>query len=278
MGIDRNGLKLLLYAKKKIGVDFSLTATIGRQEVHFKTKHLINALKSFKFQYKQSDIKEIINNKYAEFLFHYLGANKIDSFDCSDYESATFVQDFNLAIPDTFKEKYSAVIDGGSLEHIFNFPVAIKNCMEMIKPEGYFIAITPANNFMGHGFYQFSPELYYNIFQQTNGFEIKDVIIFSINSKRFYHVKDPQKLRRRVNLINKTPTYLFIVAKKKSTKPIFNLTPQQSDYLIQWENSCSVRKNNPPNYLKSKVFKFLYWLKLKIFPFNPSVFERIKIK
>jgi len=31
------------------------------------------------------------------------------------------------------KNKYDLVFDGGTLEHVFNFPVAIKNCMEMVK-------------------------------------------------------------------------------------------------------------------------------------------------
>ena len=68
------------------------------------------------------------------------------------------------------KNKYTLVIDGGCLEHIFNFPVAIKNCMEMLQEGGHFIGITPANNLMGHGFYQFSPELYFRIFSKENGF------------------------------------------------------------------------------------------------------------
>lgn len=69
----------------------------------------------------------------------------------------------NREIPGDFIEKYSMVLDGGSLEHVFNFPVAVRNCMQMLQVGGHYLAITPANNFMGHGFYQFSPELYFSI-------------------------------------------------------------------------------------------------------------------
>jgi 2-polyprenyl-3-methyl-5-hydroxy-6-metoxy-1,4-benzoquinol methylase len=54
------------------------------------------------------------------------------------------------------------VFDGGTLEHIFDYPTAIKNCMKMVKPGGHLLLTTPANNWFGHGFYQFSPELFYS--------------------------------------------------------------------------------------------------------------------
>lgn len=52
----------------------------------------------------------------------------------------------NLPVPEVHKDSYTAVLDGGSLEHIFNFPVAIKNCMEMLKVDGQYLGITPVNN------------------------------------------------------------------------------------------------------------------------------------
>jgi hypothetical protein len=45
----------------------------------------------------------------------------------------------------------------------FNFPVALANAMKMAKIGGHFAARTPANNQCGHGFYQFSPGLFYRI-------------------------------------------------------------------------------------------------------------------
>jgi len=43
---------------------------------------------------------------------------------------------------------YTTVIDGGSLEHVFNFPQAIANCMNMVAVGGHFIGLSPANNFL----------------------------------------------------------------------------------------------------------------------------------
>ena len=38
MGLDINGLRLLLYSKKVLGVDFTRCATLGRQEIKYSSK------------------------------------------------------------------------------------------------------------------------------------------------------------------------------------------------------------------------------------------------
>lgn len=141
----------------------------------------------------------------------------------------------NREVPDRFKEQYTTVLDGGSLEHVFNFPVAIKNCMEMVSVGGHYLAITPANNFLGHGFYQFSLELYFSVFTRENGFELMSVIAFEDRpDARWYFVKSPLEVRGRVTLTNSVPVYLLVVARKLAHTRIFETTPQQSDYLAVW--------------------------------------------
>jgi len=151
----------------------------------------------------------------------------------------------NEVLPFEFKEQYTAVVDGGSLEHVFNFPVALKNCMEMVQLGGHFLSITPANNFFGHGFYQFSPELHFSVFSSSNGFELLDVIAFEDRpDAEWYRVQSPIELKRRVTFANCVPTYLLIVAKKTTRVQIFENKPQQSDYVKIWgdENSRSESK------------------------------------
>jgi hypothetical protein len=89
------------------------------------------------------------------------------TLDNSAYEGAAIVIDLNAPLPDALKNRFTAVIDGGCLEHIFNFPQAIKNSMEMLSIGGHFLGITPANNFCGHGFYQFSPGALFSHFLRS---------------------------------------------------------------------------------------------------------------
>jgi hypothetical protein len=178
-------------------------------------------------------------NGYAESFLRLLGASEIVSFDASDYEEASRIQDFNLPLEKKFFGRFSVVLDGGTLEHIFNFPQAISNCMEMVEPGGHFLGITPANNFVGHGFYQFSPEVFFRIFSLGNGFAVRRMMAFESPSTRWYEVSDPEAVRRRVTLINRRETYLLVIAKKTATVPIFARPIQQSDYTHLWEFSKS---------------------------------------
>lgn len=239
MGFDVNGVHFLLTAKAS-GVNFERVAMIGRQKMHLLAKDLGALMSDFGCSSDEAGAQAMLDadQRFAEPFLRSLGANEIISLDASDYENATHVHDMNLPIPDSLKAGYSVVIDGGSLEHVFNFPVAIKNCMEMVEVGGYYLGITPANNFMGHGFYQFSPELYYRVFSPPNGFIMESVIIFENESTaQWVKLSDPDVLGRRVEMVNSKPAYMLIQARRVSGKKIFEQFPQQSDYSATWKKS-----------------------------------------
>ena len=162
MGFANDAVRSLFIAKK-LGAAFDQTLTIGRQTWCFSKKRLIDYARHYNINVPEIE-SIVFKDDYSEPVLYALGANHVDSIDFSDYEKANIIHDLNKPVPETLKEKYSFVIDGGTLEHIFNFPVAIQNCMAMIRMGGHFVNFSPANNFMGHGFYQFSPELFYRIF------------------------------------------------------------------------------------------------------------------
>lgn len=212
---------------------------IGRQMLlNLDAEKLQKNLKQFGLETEAPEKILTDADGYAEPFLRILGACEIASFDASDYEKATCVHDFNRPIPDGFKDKFSVVLDGGTLEHIFNFPTAIKNCMEMVREGGHYLSITPTNNFLGHGFYQFSPELFFRVLSPANGFETEQIFIHEeFPESEWYAVTDPQTVRERVILINRYPSYLFIIAKKIHTVEIFKTAPQQSDYSAMWQES-----------------------------------------
>jgi hypothetical protein len=126
MGLDVNGIKSLLYSKK-VGIDFSRTAMIGRQMYFLSPSEFESALESFGYQLSSHDVHQLLtkSDNYIEPMLSLLGAKLIHSFDCTGYEGATHVHDMNCAIPESMKGQYSLVIDSGTLEHVFNYPVAI---------------------------------------------------------------------------------------------------------------------------------------------------------
>jgi hypothetical protein len=239
MGIDVNGAKFLLYAKS-VGVDFGTTGMIGRQGLYVAPAEMQALIHSFGGCASEAVLAEVYDGAagYSEGLLRHLGARQTHSFDFSDFESATFTHDMNQPIEERFKEQYSVILDGGTLEHVFNFPVAIKSSMEMVKIGGHYMAITPANNFFGHGFYQFSPELYFTIMSPENGFRIQRVIAFEeVAQPVWYAVRSPQEVKGRVTLMNSHPVHLLIIAQRTERVAIFNRTPQQSDYVGRWSNT-----------------------------------------
>jgi SAM-dependent methyltransferase len=164
-----------------------------------------------------------------------LGAKEIVAVDASDFEGARIIHDMNRPIPDTLNSSFDVVLDGGTLEHIFDLPTALRNATLMVRPGGRFISLTQTNNFCGHGFYQFSPELYYRFLCPANGFAMESCILWEdIPGSSFYQVPDPDAVKDRINLTSEFGVYMFVQAKRQG-QVSRNFIPQQSDYVRLWE-------------------------------------------
>ena len=117
-------------------------------------------------------------NGFADDFFRLLlGAESIKSIDYSDYEKVDIIHDLNTPVPENLHGAFDAVVDGGSLKHIFDVKQVLTNYMNMTKVGGCLFIVTTANNLSGHGFYQFSPEFFYRVFGHANGFIVNDVIL-----------------------------------------------------------------------------------------------------
>lgn len=237
MGLDTNGIKFLLSCRRS-GTPMGKTLMIGRQILNLDFSELKRDLIGFGLYKDDKQVEGLLNNYngYSESFLQLLGAETIDSLDYSNYEGANLLHDMNLPIPEEWKAKYQTVLESGSIEHIFNFPISIRNCMEMVAPGGDLLIITPVNNIMGHGFYQFSPEVFYRVLNERNGFELDRMFIFEYSpEEKWYRVEDPKRVKQRVELMNSSATYLCVRAKRKSLVPVLEVFPQQSDYEDAWE-------------------------------------------
>jgi hypothetical protein len=147
----------------------------------------------------------------------------------------------------------------------------------------------PANNFFGHGFYQFSSEFFYRFFTESNGFRIIDVILFMDEpNPKFYKVPDTSEQHQRIQFTNSKPIYIFILARRVNNSTMSNVYPQQRDYNdYKWNNQRfikTVNRNNKklkdyiPVYLKN-LYKVLLNRPLRDehFNFNKAYFEEYKL-
>lgn len=256
MGININTIKVFNLLNKR-GVNFGNVVTLGRQRLYLKPSRLLKELKNTNInKNKINNFRSLLPIDYADNLIKLYGG-RVDSIDYSDYEGAKIVWDLNTPIPEKLKCNYDLVIDGGTLEHVFNFPIAIKNAIDMIKPGGNFTSITCCNNLAGHGFYQFSPELFFKVFSRKNGFEKCDIFI-AINNRFetksvWYKVKSPDEVKDRVTFHNYKKTEIIVIAQRNKEKK-FSFNPNgiyQSDYMRSW-SSKDILNNKK---LKRSTFK-----------------------
>lgn len=237
-----------LWDAKCAGVSFARTLMVGRQSLslHPREVRYFQAQRQRRAPSTEDALRGYRFGDYADaFLTDYLGVRELTTLDASAYEGAGLVHDMNTPLPLERAGTYDAVIESGSLEHIFNVPVALVNLMNLVRPGGRLFLATPANNLCGHGFYQFSPELLYRVFADDNGFEIARMTMYEARSPSVelshndtaFAVIDPAAVRERVHLLSRGPVMLLMEALKTRQEEPFRTFPMQSDYAARWKAS-----------------------------------------
>lgn len=259
MGIMLNDVRFLVNARAE-GVSFARTLTLGRLDWYVRPGSLERWARRTGHDLTGLEPDRLTGGHGEPFL-QWLGAAQVDSMDVSAYEGATVLHDLNLPVPAHLKGAYSVVFDGGTLEHIFNFPQAVRNCMEMTAVGGHLLLCSPANNEMGHGFYQFSPELWYRVLSPENGFTVERMLMYAQvhehEGDEFYEVADPLAMGERVVLVNHHPTYLLIQARRTAEVPLFTRPPQQSDYATAWIGAASEEQATGRASLAARLYRGL---------------------
>ena len=254
MGLTRQTLEFFLEGLAQRPIPHRIL-TLGKQGLWVAPERIVQLLRQHQLLHSQiSDQTAIHRLAIAPWrlkaMLQLIGVEQVEACDVSDYEGAERIHDLNQPIPEDWHGRYDLVLDGGTLEHIFDIRRALENVMALVRVGGRVFLFTPTNNYCGHGFYQFSPELFWRVFSPENGFRILRMHIavdtegygsffgipypFPIRSRR-YTVADPAQVGERVLLVNHRPTLLFVEAEKERETPPFTRLPQQSDYLPQWQ-------------------------------------------
>jgi hypothetical protein len=253
--------------------------TLGRQHFYCSPAGLRRAVRDFAIAATREEIDRCFQHEtftalFADEFFRLLGAQETTSVDRSDFEQATLLHDLNDPFPAHLRGQFDLVVDGGTLEHIFNYPAALRHCLEVVQVGGHFMTITPASNQMGHGFYQFSPELFFRVFSAENGFALRKIVLFDAGKEEspLYEVKDPDLTGQRSELRSARPLQLIALAQKIADVPIFATPPQQSDYAAVWashrEKSATENAGAPSDWWRE--------LRMKVNPYWPWWLRRLR--
>lgn len=159
MGIDAQ-LASQLIAARGLVAGRQGCVMLGRQKFHIKGKFR----RFVRQRLRQAGLDPEIaayeqEDGFAETFLRQLGYPEPRSLDASAYENCDLTHDLNEPLPDELRARFDVIIDGGTLEHVFNAPRALDNVFHMLRPGGLFLSINGITGWAGHGFYQFSPEL-----------------------------------------------------------------------------------------------------------------------
>jgi len=178
---------------------------------------------------------------FSETFLENIGYPPIKSLDYSEYEACDFTHDLNEPLPPSLCGAFDVIIDGGTVEHVFNTPQALDNVFHMLRDGGIFISINGMTGWAGHGFYQFSPELVWRYWKDTRRCVVKTCEAVSISpADPTVQISDTGKTGARFrgrDLHGRW--YLYYVIQKPTdanpAKKVQNI--QQGDYAVRWEDA-----------------------------------------
>jgi len=234
VGIDLTGLRALSFARRVYNFDFRSTATLGRHEIHFWKQDFDAVRGTLGFDYDET----LAVGSFCEPLLGKFGANNVTSVDASSFEGASIIHDFNRPIPEFLHNRFGTFLDFGSIEHIFDVAQAIENIIKMVVSGGKILVATNANGFPAHGLFQYSPELFYSVFSERNGFRDTSVFLVNMSRPKLWHlIPRPAALRRR----NQIPfeEKMMLLAFSTKVGDVDQLTVIQSDYDNTWAKFAS---------------------------------------
>ena len=249
MAITRPTLRFINYCHKQHG-NFKKTLVIGRQELFLKNLEINKIIFP-----KKTDLDK--NDYWDDLLIKCYKSTQVTNLDISNYEGADLIANLNLPI--NFKKKFDTIIQLGSIEHMINPLQAFININKLAGKNSLIIHQLPTNNYIDHGFYQFSPD-FFKVFYKKN-FKYQEILLADIKNDIFY-----EDLFKMDNLYgwkkfnsNKPVDVFFKCIKKNSFKLNFKNLNQPKYSVI-----TKKRKVNNPlkiiSFLKKNLNKKIYKL------------------
>lgn len=120
------------------------------------------------------------------------------------------------------------------MEHIFHTPNVLRNVFDSLNLGGWVVHHTPANGYIDHGFYQYSPTFFYEYYHANNFADIEIA---------FGHVAEGMTLVKgyvpgildtlRAGWLDSAGFGTQCFARKTDTSSCDRI-PQQNTFAIQW--------------------------------------------
>lgn len=104
---------------------------------------------------------------HPQVLFQMMGLSEYVDVDKFDYDHPALLLDLNRPVPAELHGRYGLVLDGGTVEHIFDVRGVMENVVRLTQVGGCVVHLASFD--MDHGFYGLSP-CFFHDFYRLNGF------------------------------------------------------------------------------------------------------------
>lgn len=234
---------------------------------------------------------DVENRHFSKHFFEdFLNAECCHSLDVSDYQDSEIIVNLNNPLPSEFIESYDVVIDAGTLEHVSNMSIGLSNMLKLLKKGGIYLFGVPCNNWIDHGFFQFSPTFFKDLCIDNNSLSLLEL-----------YVADHKSEFDLTNSVNINPTFLKLLFASNNKlnvggmiqklDSVITLDLIQTKYRNVYENSdekrfeiVSPQKIGLKNRFVNKFKELIFWMfSVPIIPLKYKevfikIFDKIKNK
>jgi hypothetical protein len=278
-----------------VGYPLSSLSRILNQRSLFQGKRIVTLGTLYPFLGKSEDKilaqlglrTDVPKELFSKYLFvDVLGAASCHSLDVSDYQKSEIICNLNQPLPEKFIGQWDVVIDAGTLEHLSNLTIALENLFKLLKNEGIYYFGVPCNNWVDHGFFQFSPTFFIDFCIDNPNFKLFDLHISTAEKTYCYSSMNPWF--RRSLFSSRRQMIVGGVIQKQYGSINLNLTQSKyreqyktdrSDLTAKYSVNFKFSLNNSIRHLLSTViehFCFAPWIPLKFKEWTLNCLYRFK--
>lgn len=251
-------IKLLKIAKVN-GIQEKSLAMMGKQDININFKEFMNTIKNMGIKYDDVMADSIMQSEHIDAFdfFRMFGFGKVSAVDYSEYEGADIVFDLNSDLPDELNESFDYIINGGTLEHVFDIKKAVINMSKMLKCGGIIMHTSPAVGWVNHGFYSISPTFFQD-FYSVNGFEIENMefecmisgndscprTFFSEDLRVFHNLRDMSDYIKVLQQVRDVEKIILITIARRTADTQEFVNPIQGFYKKMFDSNNKVLLSN----------------------------------
>jgi len=242
MGLTPTTCRTLIMLHKRVGFEGPLL-TLGNQDVWADYEQLKSFFGGLDCAYEEATViphtswllgrhPEAANYVHARTFFEMMGIKEYNDIDKFEADAPCILHDLNLPVPSELEDRFGLIVDGGTIEHIFDVRQVMENLVRMCRQSGWVVHLTPSSNYIDHGFYSFSPCFFYD-FYQANGFDEFTCYILQSNPENVYDPSPYFEYSYGMNMdgmLDPGRQILIFFAAKKVSPSVRVVVPTQGVY------------------------------------------------